>query len=186
MSSCYTVEYRRRFAFDASPEILWAALEDFWSWGELSTWVWYLEVHGQGLSDLTVVCATVATPVGHAMRVVLELERCVPVELIVATVSGDLMGEGRLLLQGDNGGTRAEVASAFEMLPRSLRAVARVAGPVLRWGHNVLAESTIETFKAPRLPNTRSDSFGESRGGLAMCRAYNGRRNEPVWPARRH
>jgi hypothetical protein len=148
MSSRYTIEYRRLFAFEVPPRIVWAALEDFSSWGKSSTWVRNLEVHGRGLNDGTVLFATVATPVDHPMQVVLELERCLPFELIAATLSGDLRGEGRLLLQDDNGGTRAQVAWAFEMMPRSLRAVARVAGPLLRWGHDVLAENTIDAVRA--------------------------------------
>jgi hypothetical protein len=148
MSSRYTIEYRRQFAFDVPPRIVWAASLEFSSWRNSSTWVHNLEVHGRGLNDGTVLSATVATPVAHPMHVMLELERCLPFELIAATLSGDFRGKGRLLLQDDNAATRAQVAWAVEMMPRSLRAVARVAGPLLRWGHDVLAKNTIDAVRA--------------------------------------
>jgi carbon monoxide dehydrogenase subunit G len=177
VSSCFLIEYRRRFDIDAPPQVVWSVLEDFWSWGNSSPLVRDFEVDGQGLTDGTVVSATVATPLAYAMRVELELNRCVPVELIVATVSGDLRGEGQVWLRGDGGGTRAQVAWKFEMTARSLRAVARVAGPILRWGHDQIVESTLEALKArvywlstptepvvPGASNVRSTRAGQGTG----------------------
>jgi carbon monoxide dehydrogenase subunit G len=142
------IEYRRRFRLGAPPQVVWAALEEFCCLESSTPWVRDLEVNGPGLCDGSVLSATIATPLACRMKVVFELERCVLSGSIVGTVSGDLRGQAGLVLEGDGNGTRVEVAWTFEMMQRSMRAVARVAGPALRWGHDLVVEGTIEALRA--------------------------------------
>lgn len=142
------IDYRGAFDFPLSPAALWDALSDphrFPAW-----WGWWLHdfgIEGDGLVDGAVLRGTVAPPVPYRMRVQVHLERCTAPRHIEATVSGDLRGPARLDLVPIDAGTRAEVAWRVEMMQRPMRLAARVAHPLLRWGHDRVVEATVAGFR---------------------------------------
>jgi carbon monoxide dehydrogenase subunit G len=144
--ACYVVDYRRRFRLGAPPQVVWAALEDFCSGQSSSPWVRDLKVHGPGLCEASVLCATIATPLAHRLNVALEVQHCVPAGLIVGRVSGDLSGKAELALNGDGDDTWFELAWNCQMMQRSVRAAARFAGPILRGAHDLVVERTVEAL----------------------------------------
>jgi len=154
--SRYVIDYRRRFDLDAPPEVIWRSIERsdrFESW-----WRWLEDFHleGPGLVEGAVLTGVVAPPLPYRMRLRVELDRCERPRSILARVSGDLVGEGRLLLEPDGGGTRAEVAWRIEMMQRPMRLAARVARPLLVWGHDRVVEMTVASFRRQLREETRS------------------------------
>ncbi|HEY3702892.1 MAG TPA: hypothetical protein VGL32_11600, partial [Acidimicrobiales bacterium] len=75
------------------------------------------------------------------------LDRSVPAERIEATVRGDLTGDALLTLTPVDSGSEVAVAWTIEMRQRAMRAVARVAYPLLRWGHDRVVEATVAGFR---------------------------------------
>jgi carbon monoxide dehydrogenase subunit G len=141
------IEYRRSFALGAPPETVWAMIErtgEFDSW-----WGWLRDFHveGTGLRVGSVLVGVVSPPLPYHMLVRVELGRCVRPSSIEAAVHGDLEGDARLDLVPRGSGTVASVAWTIEMVPRSMRAAARVAYPVLCWGHDRVVEATVHGFR---------------------------------------
>jgi uncharacterized protein YndB with AHSA1/START domain len=146
-SSCYVVEYDERFVFAVPPEQVWAAIEELDQFQRWWGWLAELIVDGDGLRTGSVLRGTVAPPLPYRMRLRVELDRCVPPRLIDASVHGDLEGEAHLRLDPEPPGTAAEVAWTIEMMQRPMRLAARVAPPVLRWGHDRVVDATVSSFR---------------------------------------
>ena len=146
------IDYRQRFFLSAPPAAVWEALSEprrFESW-----WGWLGEfrVDGDGLVDGAVLSGLVSPPVPYRMRVSVRLERCVAPRRIDAVVNGDLEGTAWLELHPDGEGTSAEVAWRIEMMQRPMRLAARVAGPLLRWGHDRVVDMTVAGFRRQLRP----------------------------------
>lgn len=141
------VDYRRSFVFEVPPPVLWEALSEpqrFEAW-----WGWLGELHveGGGLVDGAVFTGLVSPPVPYQMRVTVHLDHCQAPRQIDASVEGDLRGSARLLLHPHDRGTTAEIAWRIEMMQRPMRIAARVAGPLLRWGHDRVVDMTVAGFR---------------------------------------
>jgi hypothetical protein len=81
------------------------------------------------------------------MQVNVLLDSCTRPERIDASVSGDLCGDAHLVLEPHGSGTRAAVAWSVEMKQRPMRMAARLASPLLRWGHDRVVEATVSSFR---------------------------------------
>ena len=141
------MDYSGEFSFPVPPEELWSAIErldQFESWWG---WLGHLQVEGTELQEGSVLQGTVSPPVPYRMRIKVELTRSVRGELIDAVVSGDLAGDAHLRLRPDGQGTIADVAWSLEMMQRPMRFAARVAYPLLRWGHDRVVEATVSSFR---------------------------------------
>jgi hypothetical protein len=145
--SPYVIDYRGTFDFELPPEAMWNALEHserFEGW-----WAWLREfrLDGSGLQAGSVLHGLVSPPVPYQMRVDVLLDCCIRPELIDASVSGDLCGDAHLRLEPRGTGTRAAVAWSVEMKQRPMRMAARLASPLLRWGHDRVVEATVASFR---------------------------------------
>jgi hypothetical protein len=89
----------------------------------------------------------VVPPLPYRMRLRVVLLACVPPHCIDASVHGDLVGSARLVLEPEGDGTRATVAWTIEMTQRPMRLAARVASPLLRWGHDRVVDVTVAGFR---------------------------------------
>lgn len=141
------MEYSGRFAFPVEPPVLWAAiarLDQFEGW-----WAWLgdLKVEGDGLQAGSVLHGSVSPPLPYRMQVNVHLDRCEPERLIDASVDGDLAGDAHLVLDPTPEGSVVEVRWSLEMLQRPMRLAAVVAHPLLRWGHDLLVEATVNSFR---------------------------------------
>jgi hypothetical protein len=141
------MDYSGRFFFPVPPEELWSAIERLDQFERWWGWLGHLQVDGTGLQEGSVLRGTVSPPVPYRMRINVELTRSVRGELIDAVVSGDLAGDAHLRLRPDGQGTIADVAWSLEMLQRPMRLAARVAYPLLRWGHDRVVEATVSSFR---------------------------------------
>jgi hypothetical protein len=141
------IDYRGRFALDASPEDIWSSIEHgerFETW-----WAWLREfrLEGPGLEAGAVLHGVVSPPVPYTMRIQVVLDRCARPSRIDATVHGDLEGPASLVLERSDHGTLAEVAWTIEMTQRTMRLAARVAHPLMRWGHDRVIEATVSGYR---------------------------------------
>lgn len=145
--SSSSIDYRGRFAFDVSPEVVWSTIEhceQFETW-----WAWLREfrLEGPGLEAGAVMRGVVSPPVPYTMRIQVVVDRCTPPSRIDATVHGDLEGEARLLLEPDGQGTLVEVSWTIEMTQRAMRLAARVAPPLMRWAHDRVVDATVMGYR---------------------------------------
>lgn len=146
-ASPYVIDYRGTFDFDLPPEAMWDALEHserFEGW-----WGWLREfrLDGGGLQAGSELRGLVSPPVPYQIRVRVVLDRCTRPERIDATVGGDLEGTAHLVLAPLGAGSRADVSWTVEMKQRPMRIAARVAAPLLRWGHDRVVEATVNGFR---------------------------------------
>jgi carbon monoxide dehydrogenase subunit G len=147
-SSTAVVRYRNRFTFAESPAAVWSALEDLEQFERWMGSLGQFHVEGNGLRAGSVLVGTVSPPLPYRLELRLELERCVPKKLIDTAVHGDLEGDGHLRLAPWGAGTQADVGWTIEMMQRPMRAAARVAYPVLRWGHDRVVDITVHEFRS--------------------------------------
>jgi hypothetical protein len=151
VASPYVIDYTGRFGFPVSSSEVWSAMGQFDQFERWWGWLRELEVNGPGLQAGSVLRGTVAPPVPYRMRVVVELDRCVSEGLIDASVTGDLVGKAHLRLHPTSDGTLIEVAWSVEMMQLPMRLAARVAHPLLRWGHDHVVEATVSRFRSQLL-----------------------------------
>jgi hypothetical protein len=83
----------------------------------------------------------------YRMRLTVLLSECVRPSLVRAEVHGDLEGEAGLALEAEGEGTRATAAWTIEMMQPPMRVAARLAHPVLSWGHDRVVEATVAGFR---------------------------------------
>ncbi len=146
--STSVIDYRGRYAFDVAPDVIWQSIEHserFESW-----WAWLraFRLEGPGLETGAVLHGVVSPPVPYTMRIRVVLDRCTRPSCIEATVHGDLEGPARLVLVAVDRGTVAEVSWTVEMTQRTMRLAARVAHPLLRWGHDRVVETTVAGLRS--------------------------------------
>lgn len=154
MVSPYVIEYVGRFNFAVPPQDVWSAVEHFERFEDWWGWLRELRVEGPGLVAGSVLHGVVAPPLPYRMRVRVEIVASDPPRSIDAMVQGDIVGQARLVLEPEGEGTRASVAWTIEMMQRPMRVAARVAYPVLRWGHDRVVDATVAGFRRQlRRPN---------------------------------
>jgi carbon monoxide dehydrogenase subunit G len=146
-SSPYVIDYCGRFAFDATPNALWDSIqhsERFEGW-----WAWLREfrLEGPGLEAGAVLHGVVSPPVPYTMRIRVVLDHCTRPSRIDATVHGDLAGTAHLVLEPTPDGSCAEVSWTIEMTQRAMRLAARLAPPLMRWGHDRVVEATVNSYR---------------------------------------
>lgn len=146
-NSPFVIDYQGAFTFPTPPEDLWVAIEQvdrFQSWW---SWLSQFSLEGDGLQAGSVLRGVVAPPLPYRMRLRVDLEQCERPSRIEATVHGDLEGRARVVLAPHEAGTRVEVGWTIEIMQRPMRMAARVAHPVLRWGHDRVVEATVRSFR---------------------------------------
>jgi hypothetical protein len=140
----------RRHAFHVPPEELWAAMarvEAYRAW-----WPWLRHFDGTVLAAGEVWSATVQPPVPYRLQFEIRLHEVRAPHLARAAVAGDIEGSARLEIQATPGGSELHVVS--ELAPRNpvLSAVAKVAAPVVRYGHEWVLDTGLRQFRARALP----------------------------------
>jgi uncharacterized protein YndB with AHSA1/START domain len=145
--SPYEIDFRRRVVFPVPPSTVWSSIEDLEHFPKWWGWLGQFRVEGDGLRTGSVLEGDVTPPLPYRMHVLVTLDRCLPPERIDATVEGDLKGHALLTLAPVDAGSEVEVAWTIEMRQRTMRAVARVAYPLLRWGHDRVVDATVAGFR---------------------------------------
>ncbi len=145
--SPYVIDFQRSYRFPVPPAEVWSSIEDVQDFPTWWGWLGHFRVIGDGLQPGSVLEGTVTPPLPYRMRVRVTIDQCRRPERIDATVGGDLTGQALLRLAPADAGSEVAVAWTIEMRQRAMRAVARVAHPLLRWGHDRVVESTVAGFR---------------------------------------
>ena len=146
-SSADVIEYDRTFTFPVPVAELWAKLVELDHFSSWWSWLREFSVEGNGLERGTVLHGVVAPPLPYRMRLDVVVDDCIPERCIAAQVHGDLEGAARLTFRGDDAETTARATWTIEMMQRPMRMAARVAYPLLRWGHDRVVDATVDGFR---------------------------------------
>jgi uncharacterized protein YndB with AHSA1/START domain len=141
------IDFTGSYEFGVPPDELWRAIEQFDRFPRWWSWLGQFRVDGPGLEAGTVLHGVVAPPLPYRMRVTVRLLRCEPPWRIDASVEGELTGPASLEVTPTEQGSRVEVTWALEMQKPAMRAVARVALPLLRFAHDRVVEATVAGFR---------------------------------------
>lgn len=164
----WVLDYRATFGLPAPPAAVWDRLEHLDQFPRWWGWLSDFRVEGGGLQEGSVWRGVVSPPVPYRMRVEVDLEECEAPYSVDAAVHGDLEGRAGLLLEPDGTGTRATVGWTIEMMQRPMRLAARVAHPMLQWGHDRVVEATVRGFSrqlADRQVGASADQAGHHQPG---------------------
>jgi hypothetical protein len=141
------IEYDGRFTFPVPVAELWSSMAEFDCFSAWWSWLREFSVEGQGLQHGTVLHGVVAPPLPYRMRLDVVLGECVPERRITALVRGDLQGSAQITFLGGDAETHAHAVWTIEMMQRPMRIAARMAKPLLRWGHDRVVEATVDGFR---------------------------------------
>jgi hypothetical protein len=137
--------YDRRFEFAVSPETFWATVshtDRFPEW-----WSWLREFDSDGLHDGSRTACVIQAPLPYALRVMIDVERAVPHELIETRVTGDLDGPARLEITPTPSGCAARLVWSLELREPWLKRFSRVGRPVLAWAHDRVISIGVRQFE---------------------------------------
>ncbi|MGE5291385.1 MAG: SRPBCC family protein [Micromonosporaceae bacterium] len=141
------VDYSAAFWFPVTPDRLWAIVERFDLFESWWGWLRDFRADDDALVDGNVLHGTIVPPVPYRLHLKVRLRRCRRPRLIEAAVNGDLSGRAALRLEDAGDGTRVAVAWSLEMRSAPLRVAARVAYPLMRWGHDRVVEMAVSGFR---------------------------------------
>jgi hypothetical protein len=153
-SAC-VIEYDATFVFPVSVAQLWATMARVDCYASWWSWLDEFSADGAGLEPGTVLHGIVVPPLPYRMRLDVVVEDCVPERCITALVHGDLEGAAQLTFDGDDAETRAHATWTIEMMQRPMRMAARIASPLLRWGHDRVVDATVDGFRRRVLEESR-------------------------------
>ena len=148
MSGPYNIVYSGRFAFPTAPDVLWAMIEEPRNFERWWGWLHDLESTDEHITTGSVLTGVVDPPVPFTMQVRVTIDQYEPGRRIVASVGGDLQGPANLEISAPAGGNGTHVAIGWdvEMKQRRMRVAARVARPLLQWGHDRVVEAAVRGF----------------------------------------
>lgn len=139
----------RRYRFDDDRATVWAAISSVDRYPEW--WPWLRSFRGAGLVAGDVWECQIQPPVPYSLHFTVSFDEVVPLDVVRATVSGDVRGTARLELEDSGVGCRARIVSTLVPANRTLRAVARLARPVAQYGHAWVLDTGAEQFTARAL-----------------------------------
>lgn len=149
MTGGTVVRFTHEYRFPVSPTLLWDTLGRFdryptwWSWLRDFT----ATPGDTGLIRGLELRGTVVPPLPGRLSVQVVLDRCVDLELIEATVDGDVRGKATLRFAAHDDATSVTADWTLEMVKPSLRLATRLATPVARWAHDQVVAMAVAGFR---------------------------------------
>ncbi len=135
----------RRHQFDAPPAQLWAAMarvERYQEW-----WPWLRRFDAEGLERGEVWTVAVQPPLPYRVSFELHLTEVEAPRVVAAELFGDIEGSARLEVSATDSGSELHFTSELAPTNRVLRAVAGIASPVARFGHEWVLETGLRQFR---------------------------------------
>jgi hypothetical protein len=145
------VDYHQAFWFPVTPDQLWVIAGQFDQFESWWGWLHDFRADERGLTAGNVLHGTVVPPVPYRLQLDVRIQRCDRPRLVNASVGGDLSGPAVLRLEGAGEGTRVAVDWSLEMRSAPLRIAARVAYPLMRWGHDRVVDMAVSGFRRQAL-----------------------------------
>jgi hypothetical protein len=137
------VRYTGEFWFPVQIDAFWQLIEGFDHYQEWWPWLHELTTDRAGLVEGNVLAATVVPPIPYRIRLQVHFQRCERPSLTEATIAGDLSGQATLSFDEVRGGTRVRAAWTLQAASAPMRVAARVARPLVRWGHDRVVEMAV-------------------------------------------
>lgn len=137
--------FRRSWLLAVSPEDFWRTIgrtEDYPRW-----WTWLRSFDPVPLEPGASAACVVRAPLAYSLHFRVDVVQAVPEELLDARVTGDIEGPARLTVTPRAGGTEAGLSWELDVRAPPLRAAARVARPLLEWGHEWVVSSGVRQFR---------------------------------------
>jgi|SRR5438132_14290979 len=143
----------RSWEFPVRAPELWALLSrtgDYRSW---FGWLRSLDTP-DGLAPGASARCVIGPPLPYVLRVTIDVVTVVPERSIDTRVDGDLRGPARLEIEDAEPGSRARLVWELTMRRPVLQVTARVARPLMQWGHDWCVDTGVAQFRrraiAPR------------------------------------
>ncbi len=134
----------RRWSFPTDRRELWdeiSAVDRYRTW-----WPWLRGFDADGLQAGQTWSCVVQPPLPYTLRFSVILDEVLHEQYVSATIAGDVIGEARLELADRDAGCEARLVSLLEPGNRLLRAVASVARPMVRFGHDWVLDTGARQF----------------------------------------
>jgi hypothetical protein len=136
----------RRWPFAIGAGELWSAIsavDRYRAW-----WPWLRGFEASGLHTGDEWRCVVQPPLPYTLRFTVTLDVVQPHRFVTATVGGDIRGSARLdIVERDDGGCDARMTSSLAPANRVLQAVAVVARPMARFGHDWVLDTGARQFR---------------------------------------
>lgn len=140
--------FDRSFHFGLPPAELWAVLScthDFPRWWR---WLRSFDTNGvEGLEAGVEADCVVRGPLPYTLRFTVAVDEVVPERLVGTSVSGDISGPARLALEPTADGTDARLTWEVQVVDPALRAMSRIARPLMEWGHDWVVTRGVDQFR---------------------------------------
>ena len=137
-------ETDRRYQLPMAPAELWevlAEVDQYQSW-----WPWLRRFEARALADQEVWACLVQPPLPYWVRFELHLDEVSAPRRVRASVTGDVVGEATLEITERGAASEVRLTSSLEPGNGFLRTVARLAAPVVRYGHDWVLDSGARGF----------------------------------------
>lgn len=138
------IESDRTRVLGVPPEELWAILTsvgDYQRW-----WPWLDRFEAVALEAGARWRCVVRAPLGYPVRFDLVLQAVEPPRVIVAELSGDILGEASVGIEPHTAGSLMAFHSALEPSAGHLRLLGTVAPWMARRGHDAVIDSALRQF----------------------------------------
>ena len=148
MGSPYDVSYQGTFEFDdTTPEELWAAMRRVDLFPTWWPWIRDIELTGQALELGSQISFSIDPPIPYRMRVTVDVTESEHESYLEGTVGGDLHGSGSLRFEATVDGSVATTEWKVEVSNPAMRAVIRLARPLLLWAQRWAVEVSLRGFR---------------------------------------
>jgi hypothetical protein len=140
----------RRFCFDVERDVVWAAvarIDRYQEW-----WPWLHHFDGAALREGERWRCVVSPPLPYRLHFDVVLVEVDERRLVSARVEGDITGWARLTAVDRDPGCEIRLMSALSPANRTLRLFARVARPVVTFGHDWVLDTGASAFRRRALP----------------------------------
>lgn len=156
------IRSERRATFAQPPAVVWAALTDVDAYRRW--WPWLSDLDADQFEVGATWRCHVRPPLPYSLRFTLTLEEVESPRFAVATIAGDIEGHASVDLTDSSegsGGTDLRLVSILRSSTRSLRLLADLGPPIVRFGHDWVLDSGLRQFRQRALG---SDDDGLSAG----------------------
>lgn len=139
----------RRFDLPVPPAALWvhlAQVERYPQW-----WPWLRRFDGRALAAEEEWACTVQPPLPYSVSFTVHLDRVEAPVRAAAHVHGDIEGWAELSVEPASDGSQVRLVSALAPSNGHLRLATRLAGPVVRFGHDWVVGTAVRQFAARAL-----------------------------------
>ncbi len=135
----------RRYLFDAERAAVWAAIartDRYQRW-----WPWLREFDGASFSQGARWDCVVKPPLPYKLRFDVVLTEVVEGDVVRARIAGDITGSAELTASDHEAGCELRLVSDLSPASGALRLVARVARPVVAFGHDWVLDTGARQFR---------------------------------------